>query len=141
LQGCEEIWWKVCVYFFNLAMFGITMGTATGLGMQWTLGLVTIIFLWVMGFPAAYYFSVVRGGGLEVAWTWIVPPYMCINVTLIVNFLLKDWDKLANEILKREGIIRHEIDIEEARTHSTGSGYGATGRHNGADKLYDAVSD
>jgi MATE family multidrug resistance protein len=148
LQGCEEIWWKVCLYFFNLAVFGITMGTATGLGMQWTLGLVTIVFLWVMGFPAAYYFSVVRGGGLGVAWSWIVPPYMCINVTLIVTFLLKDWDKLANEIRLREGIIRHEIDIEELAlveetrtTPTTANRYGATETHNGADKFFDAVSD
>jgi MATE family multidrug resistance protein len=40
VQGCEEIWWKVCLYFFNLAVFGISIGTATGLGMQWTLGIV-----------------------------------------------------------------------------------------------------
>jgi hypothetical protein len=89
------------------------MGTATGLGMQWTLGLVTVVFLWVMGMPAAYYFAVVRGGGMGLAWSWIVPPYICINATLMVCFLLKDWDKLANEIRLREGVIRQEIDIEE----------------------------
>jgi hypothetical protein len=68
-------------------------------------------------------------------------------VTLIVTFLLKDWDKLANEIRLREGIIRHEIDIEELAlveetrtTPTTANRYGATETHNGADKFFDAAS-
>jgi hypothetical protein len=62
--------------------------------------------------PAAYYFAVVQGGGVVVAWSWIVPPYMAINATLVVAFLLKDWDKLAHEIRLREDIVRHDSDIE-----------------------------
>jgi hypothetical protein len=99
--------------------------------------------------PAAYYFAVVRGGGLVVAWSWIVPPYMAINATLVVAFFLKDWDKLAHEIRVREGIVRQDSDIEglvlveETHAHTTGNGYsyGATEPHNGADKFFDAVSD
>lgn len=155
LQGCEEIWWKVCLYFFNLSVFGINMGAATGLGMQWTLGIVTIVFLWVLGMPGAYYFAVVKGGGLGVAWSWIVPPYMAINVTLMVAFLLKDWDKLADEIRLREGATRRDFEglaLEETHNDhdhecpADPNGYGATYTHhdnNGYDDketFFDAFS-
>jgi hypothetical protein len=69
----------------------------------------------------------------------------CYSLTC---FLLKDWDKFANEIRLREGLIRQEIDIEDlalveephAQSH-TGNGYGATETHNGEDNFFDAVSD
>jgi MATE family multidrug resistance protein len=115
LDGCERIWWKVVVYFFVLAVFGINMGIATGLGMQWTLGIVTLIFLWIVGLPAIYYFALLRGGGLETAWTLIYPPYIFINAVLVVAFCLADWHAIGAAIRKREGMsdqFLHERDIE-----------------------------
>jgi Na+-driven multidrug efflux pump len=104
LDGCERIWWKVVVYFFVLAIFGINMGIATGLGMQWTLGIVTLVFLWIIGLPAIYYFALFRGGGLETTWTWVYPPYIFMNAVLVAAFCLADWHAISVAIRKREGM-------------------------------------
>jgi multidrug resistance protein, MATE family len=79
IEGAEEIWWKVTFYFFNLSIFGINIGIVTGLGLQWTLGAITLFSLWVVGLPAAYYFAIVKGGGLNAAWSCVWPPYVAMN--------------------------------------------------------------
>lgn len=107
--GCDEIWWMVSSFYFNVSIFLINMGIATGLGMQWTLGLITVFFLWVFGFPAAWYAAQekahVTGEGIEglvAAWKWINPPYTGINLALIVSFVLKDWYMIRDTIRERE---------------------------------------
>jgi hypothetical protein len=79
-------------------MFGINLGIATGLGMQWTLGIVTVVFLWVLGFPLAWYSAQrsmrqpheseenVGVDALLAAWQWVNPPYVAINATLVIWF-------------------------------------------------------
>jgi Na+-driven multidrug efflux pump len=133
LDGCERIWWKVVVYFFVLAIFGINMGIATGLGMQWTLGIVTLVFLWIIGLPAIYYFALFRGGGLETVWTWEYRPYIFMNAVLVAAFCLADWHAISAAIRKREGIsdmdeisdlLLDEGDIETLVTHD-GPKYGS----------------
>lgn len=104
LEGCERIWWKVVVYFFNLSIFGLNMGLASGLGMQWTLGIVNTFFLWVVGLPAVYVFAVVCGGGLDTAWAWVYPPYIFMNAGLLFAFFSADWYVVAKAIRKREGV-------------------------------------
>jgi multidrug resistance protein, MATE family len=131
LDGCHEIWAKVCFYNFNLSVFGINMGIATGLGMQWTLGIVAIVFLWVMGLPASYYFAVVRGQGLGAAWSWIGPPYVAINIVVMIAFVLKDWDELAALIRLREGVDNSEDHLETLLLDSSADGYGSMGDHKG----------
>lgn len=42
----SEVWIWVCFFNFNVALFGILCGVATGLGKQWTLG--TINFIWLV---------------------------------------------------------------------------------------------
>ena len=42
----SEVWIWVSFFNFNVALFGILCGVATGLGQQWTLG--TINFLWLV---------------------------------------------------------------------------------------------
>jgi Na+-driven multidrug efflux pump len=115
LDGCERIWAKVVTYFFALAVFGINMGIATGLGMQWTLGAVTVVSLFIVGLPAIYYFVLLHGGGLEMAWTMLFPPYIFMNVVLVVAFSIADWHAISAAIRKQEGIsdfFSGEGDIE-----------------------------
>ena len=104
MEGCREIWLDVCWFNFILSFFGINMGIATGLGMQWTLGWVTVVFMWILGLPATYYFAVVKGWGVAAAWKTIWSPYLGINVVLMVAFLWKDWDALSESIRLREGM-------------------------------------
>ena len=104
VEGADEIWWKVCLYFFLLCIFVVHMGICTGLGLQWTLGISTFLVLWVFGLPMAYYASVTRGGGLNAAWTWVWPPYVVLNLYLAYVTIRADWDDIAEQIRIREGI-------------------------------------
>lgn len=136
LAGCAEIWPSVCVYFWSLVLFGVNTGIATGLGMQMTLGIWTLLFLWCLGLPASYYFAIVQGRGLSAVWTWITPPYLLINTTMLILFYCKDWDKIATLVRIREGLENQRKDVgqedealESLRlTESNGwAAYGSTG--------------
>lgn len=132
LEGCETIWPLVCLYLWILVLFGVNTGIATGLGMQMTLGLWTLAFLWCLGLPASYYFALVRGQGLRAVWTWITPPYFLINSVLWFLFYIKDWDEVAMLVRIREGLEKRDADdfdnleslrLVEAQSDST---YGTT---------------
>jgi multidrug resistance protein, MATE family len=109
--GCHSIWDKVCIYAFCLSVYGIFMGVCVGLGMQWTLGIGTFITLWIIGLPSAYYFSVVKNGGIVMAWTTVWPPYVLLPIALGIAVINADWHTIANDIRIREG---QEL-IEERR--------------------------
>lgn len=116
LEGCERIWWKVCVFYFNLSVYGINMGIATGLGKQWMFGIVTVIFLWGFSLPGMYYFAIIKGGGLDMAWTSIYYPYIGMNVFFLYAFWNEDWEKIRETIRVRENMDephRDSEDIEE----------------------------
>jgi multidrug resistance protein, MATE family len=110
LAGCERVWWKVCVLLLNLGLFGVNTGVATGLGMQWLFGGVTLICLWVVSLPGIYYFAIVKGGGLDVAYTWIFTPYVFMNIYLAYHFWSMDWHKIQIDIRIREGMDDHRDD-------------------------------
>jgi Na+-driven multidrug efflux pump len=97
----ESVWWKVCTFNFNVSIFALLCGVATGLGMQWTLGAVNFFFLWIFGIPVTYYFALLRGGGLDAAWTWIDVPYACMHLSLLVIFVTADWHKEKDKIQER----------------------------------------
>jgi MATE family multidrug resistance protein len=115
LAGCDQIWWKVCFYLFHLSVFALNMGIATGLGLQWTLGAVTFFYLWVLGLPSAWYWGIYRAKSLDVTWSFIYPPYIFMNVTLLTIFLFKDWNLIQKEILKREGVITDFKEITHTK--------------------------
>lgn len=117
IDGCEEIWMKVCIYCFVLFTFAVNMGITTGLGKQWLLGTLTIVFLWFVALPCAYYFAIVKEGGLNAAWQTIWPPYICINVILLISFIMTDWEKIGMQIREREGLEHDEHDISENLHH------------------------
>ena len=110
VEGCEEMWWKLCLYVFLLSLYAMCIGIATGLGMQWTLGAVTFAALWLLGFPTAWYFGVIKAASLTVVWTYIYPPYIVMNIILVVCFTLTDWEPIAASIRNREGMMKLLVD-------------------------------
>lgn len=110
VAGCEQIWWKVCVYFFLVSWFALSTGIANGLGMQWTLGMLTIFFLWVIGVPGLFYYGLWSYQSLSVVWSWIDPPYIFINLALLYAFISADWDDISIQIRKREGVDLLHVD-------------------------------
>jgi MATE family multidrug resistance protein len=115
LEGCERIWWKVAIFYFNLSVYGINTGIATGLGMQWRFGIVTFICLWGFSLPGMYYWAIVQGGGLDWAWSCIYPPYIAMNVYFVYAFWRADWEKIRIDIRIREGMdeLKNFVEKEE----------------------------
>lgn len=108
INGCEEIWFKVTIYCFGLNMYAILLGIFTGLGKQGTLGIVCVIFLWIISLPMTYYCAVALGGGLNAAWDNMYLVYIGINITLCASLLWIDWEDIAHEIRSREGLLDNE---------------------------------
>lgn len=96
----QSIWFNVCLFNFVVAIFDVLWGIATGLGKQWSLGIINFVSLWIFGLPVIYYFAVIRGGGLQAVWAWINVPYMGMNICLILLFVFVDWYKVQEMIVK-----------------------------------------
>lgn len=125
VEGCEEMWWKLCLYVFLLSLYAMCIGIATGLGMQWTLGAVTFAALWLLGFPTAWYIGVIKAASLTVVWTYIFPPYIVMNIILVICFTVTDWESIAAGIRNREGMMKLMAD-EKVSDDTEAPGYGAT---------------
>ncbi|CAJ1934888.1 unnamed protein product [Cylindrotheca closterium] len=97
LATAEKMWWKMCTFSQVCSLFGALCGIATGLGMQWTLASINLVWLWVVGLPTLYYFTIIREGGLEAAWTCINLPYAGMDLSLLVTFACVNWEKVADE--------------------------------------------
>ena len=95
----EVIWLEVSLFNFNVAIFGVLAGIATGLGKQWPLGVINFVFLWLFGLPMIYYSAIVKDQGLNAAWFWMNIPYLCMNTALSVLFVFTDWNKIQEQIL------------------------------------------
>jgi Na+-driven multidrug efflux pump len=115
LDLAHEIWPKVCVYYFNLCVYALNMGLATGLGQQWFFGIVTAAFLWGISLPGMYYFCIIQKGGLSTAWACITQPYIIMNIFLIHRFFCKqDWNEIQHSIRMREGMEDSDDDDDAA---------------------------
>ncbi len=101
----QGIWFKVCLFNFTVAIFDVLWGIATGLGQQWSLGIINFVFLWIFGLPVIYYYAVVCGEGLDAVWTWINVPYMGMNISLILLYVFVDWYKIQDMIKDRDTVI------------------------------------
>jgi Na+-driven multidrug efflux pump len=130
LDLANEIWPKVCVYYFNLCLYALNIGLATGLGQQWFFGFVTVLFLWGLSLPGMYYFCIVQGGGLSTAWACITQPYIVMNVVLTYRFFCQqDWDEIQRNIRRREGMDDDDDDDnnnDDATAVLLGNGNGGT---------------
>jgi MATE family multidrug resistance protein len=117
IAQAQSIWLKVCIFNFNVAIFGVNSGISTGLGMQWTLGAINFVFLWVFGLPVTYYFALIRGGGLDAAWTWINVPYTCMNASLLAVFVSTNWHAVKDKNQERKTKnISMELDSQQLLT-------------------------
>ena len=65
LQGCEEIWPKLCYFIWILYIFGIQSAILRALGMQWELAKIIFICLWCGALPVIWYYSVRENGGID----------------------------------------------------------------------------
>jgi Na+-driven multidrug efflux pump len=97
IQGCEEIWFKVCLYIFVIGVMSVLDGITTAIGKQWIVGILVVILLWLISLPLLYYFAIYKNGGLNVAWECIWPPNLVLDIVLALYFVRLDWDAASEE--------------------------------------------
>ena len=95
----ESIWTKVALFNINISIFAVLAGITTGLGQQWTLGIINFVFLWVIGLPIIYYKAVLLNGNLNDVWFWMNFPYLGMNITLGILFIYSDWYTIQKKII------------------------------------------
>ena len=131
----ESIWPEVSVFNFSCNMFLILAGVSSGLGKQWALGTINVVFLWVLGMPIIYYTAIVErheddddggSGGLETIWFWMNLAYAGINLSLLwFLFFRTDWYEVQAAILEEEDAATAGA-AEEPRGGAPGSAPAAT---------------
>lgn len=95
----DTIWLEVAFFNFNVTIFAVFAGVATGLGKQWPLGVINFVFLWLFGMPIIYYTAIVLDRGLGAVWFWMNVLYLGMNITLIILFISTDWYQIQQQIL------------------------------------------
>lgn len=98
IEGCKEIWGKLCWYTFILHVFGINSAILRSLGMQWRMAIIVFGFLWLGVLPTILYFSIHRGGGLESVWTILPISYTILQMILALSYLIADWEAIGRDI-------------------------------------------
>lgn len=116
LKGALQLWWQVCVFLFIVALFWFVASAASGLGLQWTVGVVNMAALWIFSTPAVVYFAVIRGGGLYVAWLCLWPPYFGMVALLVYKIVSFDWEGFSQAVREREGLERKEAETVDETT-------------------------
>merc|ERR1711865_267793 len=97
----DTVWTNVSLFNFNVAIFAIFAGIATGLGKQWLLGMINFGYLWLVGFPIIYYHAIYLDQGLTAVWYWMNVPYLLMNMTLAVCFVSLDWYHIQHQIITK----------------------------------------
>lgn len=115
LLGAELIWTNVCVYFFVTAVFGVNMGIAIGMGIQWYQGMALVSTLWMFGLPLTYYFAIAKHGGVNAVWFCLWPPYLTIDIIMAIVFARKDWSSVTESIQARQWNFR-DASVADAAT-------------------------
>lgn len=72
------------------------------LGLQWHMGAVIVLCLWVLGFPLLWYTAKTKGGGLIAIWMFFPLTYAIMNVGLMLVYMTADWEKICREQIFRE---------------------------------------
>ena len=118
----EHIWWKLCLCNWIFSVMEILRGIATGLGKQMNFGIVSFLFLWVLGIPITIYTSLgYPQRGLEAVWTWINIPYGFINTSMLLMLFVPtftNWNAIRDKILQEEEEVEGDDVQQELQTSS-----------------------
>lgn len=98
IQGCADIWPKLCYYIFVLYIFGINSAILRALGMQWKMAAIIFGCLWMGTLPAIFFFAVYRGGGIGAVWNTLPVFYTILQVLLTYSYATADWHKISKEV-------------------------------------------
>jgi len=98
LQGCLNIWGRVCIFVFILYIFSINRAIMRALGMQWCIAAVVVTCLWCGALPAIVYMAVFLRQELHVVWTILPVSYAIMQVLLIFSYARVDWTQISDSL-------------------------------------------
>lgn len=112
MEGCRQIWPRVCFYIVMNYVFGINGGILRALGMQWRMAGIICIVLWCAALPTLVYVAVVKEGGVNAIWTCLPVFYLVLNALLIHSYVSADWQAVSNEVQRRKSSVAETIASE-----------------------------
>jgi MatE len=98
INGCEEIWILVTIFTFNMGLFTVVDGIIQGLGKQWIVGHLTVVYLFLLGLPYFCYYGIYKNGGVYVAWEAMLYPNIALTISTILYLCSVDWEQISNDI-------------------------------------------
>lgn len=101
IQGCKDIWPKLCYYVFLIYIFGINSAILRALGMQWQMAAIIFVCLWLCTLPAIVIVAIKRGGGIDGVWNTLPIFYTFMQVILVWSYMSADWHKISRGIRDR----------------------------------------
>jgi len=116
MQGCQDIWPKLCYYIFILYIFGINSAILRALGMQWQMAAIVFGCLWVGSLPALVIFAIHRGGEIDAVWSILPIFYTLMQFLLAYSYIREDWSRISEDI--RNNILENveEAKLEDAKS-------------------------
>ncbi len=118
MNGCKQIWPKVCMYILGLYIFCLNSGILRALGLQWRMGLTIIIVLWCFSLPSIIYFCIYQNevrnissndiyihendietgiDGLVTLWEIFFWSYIILDIALILCYTTVDWNEIGKQ--------------------------------------------
>ncbi|CAB9498857.1 toxin extrusion protein 1 [Seminavis robusta] len=102
IQGCQDIWPKLCYYVFMLYIFGINSAIHRALGLQWRMAAIIFVCLWLFTLPTIVVVAIWNRGGLDAVWSILPCFYTLMQILLALSYLTLDWDQIAKQIREKE---------------------------------------
>lgn len=102
IQGCQDIWPKLCYYMFMLHIFGINSAIHRALGLQWRMAAIIFVCLWLLTLPTIVFVAIYHEGGLDAVWSILPCFYTLMQILLALSYLTLDWHAISKQIRKKE---------------------------------------
>lgn len=102
IQGCRDIWPRLCYYIFILYIFGINSAILRALGMQWRMAAIIFGCLWLGTLPTIVLVSIHENGGLDAVWVILPCFYTLMQILLALSYLTLDWHEISKQIREKE---------------------------------------
>lgn len=119
MDGCMDIWVRLCIYVFLLHIYSINVAILRALGMQWTIAAVIILCLWLTALPVILIFAVHKERGLDTIWNILPIVYTVAQVLLVAAYSRVDWDSVGMSVRRsahKEETPTQKTEIESSKT-------------------------
>jgi len=102
VEGCQKIWFNVCIYIVMIFIFGINSGIMRALGLQWKLAAVICTILWCIALPVIVHVAIRKGGGVPAIWDHLPIFYAILNAIIVIVYTTADWQRISDSIQERK---------------------------------------